>query len=244
MIRFSQRRWEGAYTRVVRSSFNTVPFYRERWALADRDPVAAVEVEKRPDDLAPIGGGSLAVDPHRGLGHLLRQGGLLGAGTLVGVLGDVPPPARIPGVRRARLVALTSTDCLPEPIDRRLIRLDSLERLASEGRRVAIVAAADDLPELDGAVGIPSYAVRRRLPADPEPGALLSDRLLGHLAVLLRCGRWHLDWRRVYARNSVTGAAFTLLRQGSPRMVDVIPVPGSPLQINTCPKHASPVVST
>lgn len=157
VLGFGRRRWDRAYRRVVRSSFATVPFYRERWALGDRDPATVGEVESRLDDLVP--------------------------------LAEQPGPRPAPGPRAgARLSA------------------------------------------------------RDPLPPGATAGATIHDELLGDLAVLRGCGHWHVDWRRLYARNTPGGVAFTLLRQHSPRLVDVVVTPG-PLRLVTCPHHRTPGVT-
>jgi hypothetical protein len=140
---FRRERWNRAYARVVRSSFATVPFYRERWALSGR-PGAVVtpeEIQTRGEDLEPIAGA--------------------------------------------------------RPRDR--------------GRSV------------------------------PEHAGTLRDPLLGELAMTLSCGQWHVDWPRVYARQTPSGVAFTLLRQRSPRLVDIVVDPS--LRLSACPRHGSPVVT-
>ena len=137
-IGFSQHRWDRAYARVVGSSFATVPFYRERWALVGREPVTIREIEKRPDDLAPIGEARRSFDPRRNL----------------------------------------------------------------------------------------------------------TDPLLGYATVMRRCGQRHLDWRRVYARNTASGVAVTLLRQRSPRLVDILMPVDELARVATCPRHGTPVVIT
>ena len=165
MIGFSKQRWDRAHERVVRSSFASVPFYRERWALVTGDPAGVAELEQRRDDLVPIGG-TPRFDPRRGLDRLLRRVDHTGA----------------------------------------------------------------------------AWSARDPLPAGATAGSTIRDGLLGDLAVLRDCGHWHLDWRRIYARNTPRGVAFTLLRQQSPRLVDVVVAPG-PLRVMICPRHHSPGVT-
>jgi hypothetical protein len=69
------------------------------------------------------------------------------------------------------------------------------------------------------------------LPTDLDPGRLLARRA---------CGRWHLDWSRVYARPTGLGLAVTLLWQRSPRLVDI--APGITGELAACPWHGTPVV--
>lgn len=136
------RRWRADYLRVVRSTFRTVPFYRERWALDGRtDPVV------------------------------------------------------VPG------------------------------RTGTDG----------------GAVPI-AEAVRRAADLVPLPGGSDAKPALGVLGGPRSCGHWHLDWRRVYARETPAGLAFTLLRQRSPRLVDIIPAEPVGSRLGVCPRHGTPVV--
>jgi hypothetical protein len=76
------------------------------------------------------------------------------------------------------------------------------------------------------------------------PHGLIHDRLLGYLGALRGCGHWHLDWKRVYARETAAGLAFTLLRQDSPRFVDILLADGLRGRIEPCPRHGTPVVRT
>jgi hypothetical protein len=68
--------------------------------------------------------------------------------------------------------------------------------------------------------------------------------MLGYLGAFGECGRWHLDWPRVYARETDAGLAFTLLRQDSPRFVDVLVGAGVRGRVRPCPRHGTPVVHT
>jgi hypothetical protein len=137
------RLWRAAYLWLVASSFRTVPFYRERWALDGRtDPVVV------PGKTGTNGG---AISPEEAL------------------------------------------------------------------RRVA------DLVPLSG--------------GSRDVGALLDFASLGET---LSCDRWHLNWTRVYVRETPMGLAFSLLRQRSPRLVDIVLTPGS---LGLCPRHGTPVVS-
>jgi hypothetical protein len=79
---------------------------------------------------------------------------------------------------------------------------------------------------------------------DNGPFGVLHDPLLGYLGAFAECGRWHLDWTRVYARSTSAGLVFTLLRQPSPRLVDVVVAGGVHGTIASCPRHGTPVVLT
>ncbi len=102
------------------------------------------------------------------------------------------------------------------------------------------------------AVGTPKQLARfnRDVPQVPlvapsERGdqGLLVDDLLGVLGGVRDCGNWHLDWPRVYARETSLGVAFTLLRQRSPRLVDIVPAGGADGRVELCPRHRSPVIA-
>jgi hypothetical protein len=143
MTTWRWRLWRADYLRVVRSTFRTVPFYRERWALDGRtDPVVVpgktgthggavpiAEALRRAADLVPLAGGDAPI------------------GLELGVLGGPGP-----------------------------------------------------------------------------------------------CGHWHLDWPRVYTRETGAGLAFTLLRQRSPRLVDIVPAEPIGSRLGRCPRHGTPVV--
>jgi hypothetical protein len=75
-----------------------------------------------------------------------------------------------------------------------------------------------------------------------HPGALIHDPMLGFLGALRECGRWHLDWPRVYARETEAGLAVTLLWQRSPRLVDILVGDGVVAEVVRCPRHGTPTV--
>ncbi|GLZ38869.1 hypothetical protein Acsp05_24930 [Actinokineospora sp. NBRC 105648] len=228
--------WRARYRRVVRSSFATVPFYRERWALSGRtDPVVvsgrfgddggAVPVARiagRLPELVPLAGGRADVDPVRGLGTVLRPP----AGSLVVMVGALPPMDLPEGVRCA----------VVEPSEESVVDFTAPSVIA--------VGAPKDLARLANALPehvrqVPLVAIDEL--ADVDTG-LIADDVLGILGDRRDCGQWHLDWQRVYARATPLGLAFTLLRQQSPRLVDVVPVEGARGAVASCPRHGSPVI--
>jgi len=97
------------------------------------------------------------------------------------------------------------------------------------------------LPD-DLAVRLDVVARRELSELDGGPNGLLYDRTLGYLGGLRDCGRWHLDWRRVHARETDAGLAVTLLRQRSPRFVDILVGGGVFASVARCPRHGTPVV--
>lgn len=250
--------WHASYRRIVRSSFATVPLYRERWALDGRtDPtlvpgrsgrdggaVSSVEVAARSADLVPIGGGEADVDRLRGLGFVLPP---LGDRALVVVLDPTGPrpPADLPkGVR----------GCVLDP-DR--LRSDGVSSAVAavtarlrRGGTVLAVGSDKDLARLVETLPAEDAVAVDRLPVggldrpDPEPFGVLHDPILGFLAAFGGCGRWHVDWRRVHVRETAAGLAFTLLRQRSPRLVDVLVGGGVPGRVRPCPRHGTPVLLT
>jgi hypothetical protein len=238
------RLWHAAYQRVVRSSFATVPLYRERWALDGRtDPVlvpgrtgtdgGAVPAEvigRRVADLVPLAGGSRELDPVRGLGPVLRGCVPLPDRTVVAVGGDVAtrPPTDLPrGIR----------GCLFQPDD-----LAGIDHVLRRRGTVVAVATTKTLDQLDGSFErIPYLAVDE---LDGGPYGVVADRMLGVLGGFRDCGRWHLDWSRVYVRATTAGLAVTLLTQRSPRLVDVLVAGGVPGEVAPCVRHGSPVLVT
>lgn len=252
------RWWRVAYQRVVISSFRTVPFYRERWALSGRtDPVLVAgrhgvhggavrttDVLRRSAELVPLSGGGARLDPHRGLGPVLAMRTPPGDTGVAVVLDkmDVLPPVDLPrGLRGCVL------DPDSEPAGGTLLAITNALR-----RGVSVVAVGDDkqlaglaalLPD-DLAVRLDPLPRRALGELDGGPDGLLHDDVLGHLGRFGHCGRWHLDWRRVHARVTDGGLAFTLLRQRSPRLVDVLAGGGVAGAVEPCPRHGTPVVLT
>lgn len=249
--------WRAAYRRSVRSAFATVPFYRERWALDGRtDPVLVpgrtgtdsgaaplAEAVHKIVDLVPLAGGTQRIEPSRGLGPVLRKARSVSGDALVVVLGGdgVRPPSDLPrGVRC----------CVVDPDVPAPGVLAEVSSALRRGRRV--LAVGDDkqltvfaaaLPE-DRAYRVESVPRRELDTMDSGPYGVLHDPVLGYLGAIEECGRWHLDWPRVYARPTTGGLAFTLLRQDSPRFVDVLPAGGVRGEIAPCPRHGTPVVLT
>lgn len=250
-------RWRRGYLRVVRSSFATVPFYRELWALGGHtDPVllpgkAAVDggavvpsaLTGRVGDLVPLAGGPADIDPWRGLGPVLAEHLAVTAGALVAVVDPTTPrpPVDLPeGVR----------SCVLDPAGLGGAYAGVFDEVANHlrrGERVVAVGGDKDLDQL--AAALPELLTHRLtrapvrapddLPSPVGPVALIAHPLLGVLGALGGCGRWHLDHCRVYLRATSAGAAYTLLRQRSPRLVDVIAGSGRP---GLCPRHGTPVV--
>jgi hypothetical protein len=85
-------------------------------------------------------------------------------------------------------------------------------------------------------------AVARTLDRLDGGEGVIHDRMLGYLGARGACGHWHLDWPRVYVRETGAGLAVTLLRQDSPRLVDVLAGGGVPGRVAPCPRHRTPVV--
>lgn len=249
--------WRAAYLRAVRSAFATVPFYRERWALDGReDPVLVpgrtgtdggavplAEALHQLVDLVPLAGGPQWADPGRGLGRVLRTARPPGRGGVVVLFGPdgLRPPADLPrGVR----------GCVADPDAPAAPVLAELTSVLRRGHRV--LAVGDDKAITTFTAAVPDELAHRveAVPhreldsLDAGPYGVLHDPALGYLGAFAGCGRWHLDWPHVYARPTSGGLAFTLLRQGSPRFVDVIPAGGVRGEIAPCPRHGTPVVLT
>lgn len=251
--------WRSAYRRVVRSSFATVPFYRYRWAMQGRtDPVlvpgrtgthggavSPADVETALMDLRPLPAvGLVEPDPSRGLGAVL---GPLPPGTLVAVLSGA-------GVLSPADLARGARGCVLDPetvtADGASAALAELTVKLSRKDIVLAVGIDKDLARLVGALPAELSARLHRRPVreldqlDGGPHGVLHDRMLGYLGAFRACGRWHLDWPRVYARETSAGLAFTLLRQDSPRLVDVLVGGGVRGRVVPCPRHRTPVVLT
>jgi hypothetical protein len=118
------------------------------------------------------------------------------------------------------------------------------ERWALDGRTDPVL-----VPGRTGTHGgaVDAKEAQRRL-ADLVPlaggpahdGDDLRGRLLGGLTERRSCGQSHVDWRRLYVRETEAGLAFTLLWQRSPRLVDILV--GVEGRVGTCPRHGTPVV--
>ncbi|RLK54307.1 hypothetical protein CLV68_5857 [Actinokineospora cianjurensis] len=216
--------WRALYRQVVRSSFATVPFYRERWALHGRtDPVVVAgrtgdydgavpvaDLAGRLPDLVPLAGGSATPDPLRGLEIVLHQCARISPDTLI--IGAAPE-------YHPRAVAFEST---PDEPRGHVLAVGTPGQLAGVGR---------DIPR------VPLVTLAER----GTEGVLVDD-LLGVLGGVRDCGNWHIDWPRVYARETPLGLAFTLLLQRSPRLVDIVPA-GASGRIARCPRHRTPVIA-
>ncbi|MBE1500212.1 hypothetical protein H4696_007312 [Amycolatopsis lexingtonensis] len=241
--------WRAAYVRAVRSAFATVPFYRERWALDGReDPVVVpgrtgtnggaaplAEAVHKLVDLVPLAGGARRPEPARGLGRVLRTARRPGPGSLVVLLGpdDLRPPTDLPkGVR----------GCVADPDAPSASVLREVAAVLDRGRRVLAVGDDKAIAAFTEDHRVEAVPHRELDSLDAGPYGVLHDPVLGYLGALGGCGRWHLDWPHVYARETAAGLAFTLLRQASPRFVDVVPAGGVPGEIAFCPRHGTPVV--
>lgn len=246
--------WHAAYRRAVRSAFATVPLYRERWALDGRtDPdvvsgrrgraegaTSTGDLMRAVVDLAPLSGGSTDVDPVRGLGKVLPWARPTGGPALVAVLGHpgARPPADLPRGWRGWLVAAEADDRALAEVGS---ALDAGRPVLAVGPGKEIDRFVRSVPGGERMAQVPRYEVDA---LGAGPYGLIHDPVLGYLGALRECGRWHLDWPRVYARRTTGGLAFTLLRQRSPRLVDALPAGGVPGRVEPCPRHGTPVVLT
>ncbi|MCP2254028.1 hypothetical protein LY13_002792 [Prauserella aidingensis] len=261
----ASRLWRAAYLRAVSSAFATVPLYRETWALHGRtDPVlvpdrtgsnggalAADTVQRRLVDTAPLAGGSTEPDPARGLAGLLTHATQRRSHRLVVVVDAAVtrPPTGLPsGSRGCVLHPDAATPLDDGPVLREIV--DTLRR----GERVLAVGEDKNLDALSAALRSaepptelppPDRVPHHRIDSlTGGPFGLLHDPLLGYLGVLRDCGRWHVDCRHVYVRETTGGLAFTVLDRTSPRLVDVLVGGGVPGEVQACPRHGSPVIET
>jgi hypothetical protein len=252
--------WRSAYRRAVLSAFNTVPFYRERWALDGRTEPTLVPGRKgrhdgatEPElltrtvvDLVPLAGGETRIDPARGLGRVLPTARRVRPGTLVVIVDPAVPTPPVDLPRGLRGCVVNPETLADDTSSGAVVELVSAVR---RGEPVLVVGGDKDLARLCSA--LPQESVHRidRLPhrslseLDGGPYGVLHDPLLGYFGAFRECGRWHLDWRRVYARRTRSGLAFTLLTQRSPMLVDVLVDGGVRAEIRPCPRHGTPVVS-
>ncbi|SFB27793.1 hypothetical protein SAMN05216266_107195 [Amycolatopsis marina] len=251
--------WRSEYRRAVRSAFDTVPFYRERWALDGRTQPTLVpgrtgtrDGAVTPDDaaramvdLVPLAGGAARPDPVRGLGSVLPHARPLRRDTLV-VVADPEmtlPPADLGGRMRGCVLdpeALLTDEPAMTELTNALLRKDSVVAVGPDKGLAALDSALRaDLPQR-----LDRVPHRTLAELDGGPYGLIHDPQLGYLGAFHRCGRWHLDWRRVYVRSTRAGLAVTLLRQESPRMVDVLVAGGVAGKVASCPRHGTPVVLT
>lgn len=233
--------WQLSYRAAVRSAFATVPFYREHWALDGRTApvlvpgrtgrhggaVDAATVLARRADLVPLAGGEAVVDPLRGLGAVLRRVEPLRTGTLVAVFGADTAPVDLPRGVRGWAVR-------PD---------DDVDAVLAQARGPVVAVGPDKQLQL-----LPDLPHLRRVPLreldelDRGPHGLLVHPVLGVLAGLADCGRWHVDRTALYLRGTDAGLAGTVLRQRSPRLVDTL-LGDERVRLSACPRHRGPVLT-
>jgi hypothetical protein len=243
--------------RLVRSTFATVPFYRALWALDGRtDPVLvpgrtgardgatpSAQARRHVIDLVPLAGGDAEIDPCRGLGPVLTESAGLGAGDLVVVLDPAArhAPADLPAGARGCLLA-------PDRAGDEPAAFTALVNAARGGGRVLVVGADKELALLDAALPEDVAPRLTRIPRreldqlDAGPYGVLHDPVLGYYGALGSCGRWHPHEAAVLVRETRFGLAFSLPRQHSPRLVDILPAAADQVQLGRCPRHDTEVI--
>ncbi|MBB4905734.1 hypothetical protein [Actinophytocola algeriensis] len=190
-------------------------------------------------DLVPLEGGTALVETLRGLGPALDARFSFRGTGLVVVLDkpDVLPPHDLPRGVTGCVLDLSAGPA--ESAWRALtVALGRAMPVLAVGADKELAALVAELPE-DLAIRLDAIPKRTVDELDSGPHGLLHDSLLGYLGALRQCGRWHLDWRRVYARETDAGLAVTLLTQRSPCLVDILV--GS-AALGRCPRHGTPVV--
>lgn len=245
--------WRITYRQKVAAAFRTVPLYREEWALSGRtDPVVVpgrhgvhsgaiqkADALRRLVDLVPLAGGTALVETLRGLGPALAARSSFRGKGFVTVLDkpDVLPPSDLPrGVTGCVLdLAAGPTESAWHALTVALRRDVPVIAVGAEKQLAAL--AAELPPELAFRLDLVPNRTLDEL--DSGPHGLLHDSLLGYLGALRQCGRWHLDWRRVYARETDAGLAVTVLGQRSPCLVDILVGTAT---LGRCPRHGTPVV--
>lgn len=241
----------------MRSAFATVPFYRAQWALDGRsDPVLvpgrtgtrdgatpSAQARRQVIDLVPLAGGTAELDPCRGLGPALAASAGIGAGDLVVVLDPAArhAPADLPdGVRGCLLDPDRAGD---EPA-----AFTATVNAARSGQRVLVVGADKELALLDAALPEDVLPRLTRVPRreldqlDTGPYGVLHDPALGYYGAIGACGRWHPVNGSVFVRETRCGLAFSLPRQQSPRLVDILPAAADQVGLGRCPRHGTDVL--
>ena len=238
----------------MRSSFATVPFYRAQWALDGRtEPVLvpgrtgtrdgatpSAIARRNVIDLVPLAGGDAELDPCRGLGAVLTTSAGLGAGDLVVVLDPAAKhaPSDLPDGARGALLD-------PDHAGDEPATFTAMVNAARGGGRVLVVGTDKELALLDAALP-PDVAPRlTRIPRreldqlDTGPYGVLHDPALGYYGAIGECGRWHPHEATVLVRETRCGLAFSLPKQHSPRLVDILPAAGDQAELGRCPRHGT-----
>ncbi len=252
------------YLRAARRAFATVPFYREQWATAgevldEPRPTPTTELPDPPHTLCPFSRPwSAAREPslwtpdvtaliralrltdcHDGTAVLEVRGSLLDRPVL--------PRSGRPRRRASYRVLLGPHAMVASPQRRRELNDAVLAEVA--GLAGWVVGGPDELAGLPEAVGdelrpVHRLSVGRVAEADPDTTpTLLHDATLGYVGALVPdCGRFHLDWRRVYARDRGGVLTFSLLHRRRPTLLALVPPGAEAITVAPCSRHTTPVL--
>jgi hypothetical protein len=266
---YSRHAGERAYRTAVARAFATVPHYREMWAGAratsdEPAPLPASDLDDLLPRLYPFAAPHLSsrdVVPWLG-----EPGELYDALRLTGVHRSDRPlfevrPALLDwhrlGPRRGRYsVVLCANAEMADP------RLRSVGvRAFRDAREPGLLGDPEQVEEVrQGHTGAVRVFLRRTLGdlrertepfarephdrAPDSPAEVLWDARLGYLGARHRkCGRVHVNWRRIHVRPHATGLLFTALRRTRPTLVNVALRDTAGLMPELCPRHGTPVLT-
>lgn len=262
MTGYRPRRQERRYRRAVHRAFATVTFYREQLAesgelLPHPRPTPVSELPDPPHTLVPFARPwsaryepSLWTPRLRPLAAALRLAGCRDRRPVLEVRPAVWDGTRLPGgwPRRRYAVLLPATAQVASA-DRRT-ELNRAALAVADGGAAWVVGGPDelaDLPEqpvLRPVVRIPVGALAG--PTDDPVGsgpAVLHEPRLGYLGARVPgCGRWHLDWRRVHARDRDGRLTLSRLDQRRPTLLELVVPEAERVTVDHCPVHRTPVL--
>jgi hypothetical protein len=259
--RHSPSAWERSHRAAVEQAFATVPHYREMWAeagirLPEPKPTCGADLDSLLAGLYPF---TEPYEPRREappwLGEpaelfeaLQSTGGYRGERPLFEVRDALLDWDRIgPRAGRHRYEVVLSADAeVADPALR-----EASVRAFVAAREPALLGSSAQIADLSvavhDAVSKAQIFVRTSLTDLGRTGdeaTVLHDARLGYLGARHQeCGQAHLNWRRLYVRQSPNGPLFTMLRRRRPTLVNVV-VPGTAhLSAGQCPVHGSPILT-
>jgi hypothetical protein len=253
------------YRRAVRLAFATVTFYREQCAaagiiLAEPGPTPVADLPDPPHTLCPFARPwSGAFEPPlwlprpAALARALRLAGCGGAIPVIEVRDALLDLTHLPGAaplhRRRRYAVLLPPHALVASPDRRAELNAEALALAGAAGAAWVVGGPDELgrmPELAKTGLRPVYRMPASAAAATGPvdrPVLLYEPPLGYLGALVPdCQGFHLDWRRVHARDRDGTVTFSLLRERRPTLLDIVPSGADGVRVAECRRHGSPVL--
>ena len=264
MTGYHPRRQHRRYLRATRRAFATVTFYREQITefntpLPEPRPTPAAALPDPPHTLVPFARPwsaqhepSLWTPRPQPLAAVLRLAGCRDQLPVLEVRQALWDRTRIGnGWRRRRYAVLLSpTARVASPQRREELNQDALAVVGNgPGWLVGTaeeLAALPKQPQLRPVLRLPIQAVVDRpddLNAASPPPAVLHEPRLGYVGARKpECGQWHLDWRRVYARERDGQLTLSRLDQRRPTLLGLL-VPGADhVRVDHCPRHRTPVL--